>query len=136
MYLNINGYPAGTWHLFPESLPAHVSDTLAKVTVRHLLTMNCGHGKDPTGSIWSNEGDWVKAFLEWPIDYEPGTCYCYNSLGTYVFALCKVNQLAPPDRGPPDIGAKHGAARDIAVGDKGNFKHVSGPAQQEFAQLW
>ena len=57
--------------LFPESLPAHVSDTLAKVTVRHLLTMNCGHGKDPTGSIWSNDGDWVKAFLEWPIDYEP-----------------------------------------------------------------
>ena len=72
--------------LFPESLPAHVSDTLAKVTVRHLLTMNCGHGKDPTGSIWSNEGDWVKAFLEWPIDYEPGTCYCYNSLGTYVLS--------------------------------------------------
>ena len=72
--------------LFPESLPAHVSDTLAKVTVRHLLTMNCGHGKDPTGSIWSNDGDWVKAFLEWPIDYEPGTCYCYNSLGTYVLS--------------------------------------------------
>ena len=72
--------------LFPESLPAHVSDTLAKVTIRHLLTMNCGHGKDPTGSIRNGDGDWVKAFLEWPIDYEPGTCYCYNSLGTYLLS--------------------------------------------------
>lgn len=72
--------------LFPGSLPAHVSDTLARVTIRHLLTMNCGHGKDPTGSIRNGDGDWVKAFLEWPIDYEPGTCYCYNSLGTYVLS--------------------------------------------------
>ena len=72
--------------LFPGSLPAHVSDTLARVTIRHLLTMNCGHGKDPTGSIRNGDGDWVKAFMEWPIDYEPGTCYCYNSLGTYVLS--------------------------------------------------
>ncbi|MBO4536331.1 MAG: serine hydrolase [Bacteroidales bacterium] len=72
--------------LFPESLPERVSDTLARVTIRHLLTMNSGHGKDPTYSIRSGEGDWVKGFMEWPFDYEPGTCYCYNSLGTYVLS--------------------------------------------------
>ena len=72
--------------LFPESLPAQVSDTLARVTIRHLLTMNCGHGKDPTGSVRNGDGDWVKAFLSWPIEYEPGTCYCYNSLGTYMLS--------------------------------------------------
>ena len=72
--------------LFPESLPDHVSDTLARVTVRHLLTMNSGHGTDPTGNTRSRDGDWVRGFMEWPLQYEPGSCYCYNSLGTYVLS--------------------------------------------------
>ena len=72
--------------LFPESLPEQVSDTLAKVTIRHLLTMNSGHGTDPTYAVRSGDGDWVKGFMEWPFEYEPGTCYCYNSLGTYVLS--------------------------------------------------
>ena len=72
--------------LFPESLPESMSDTLAKVTIRHLLTMNSGHGTDPTYSVRSGDGDWVRGFMEWPFEYEPGTCYCYNSLGTYVLS--------------------------------------------------
>ena len=72
--------------LFPESLPDQVSDTLARMTLRHLLTMNSGHGTDPTYAVRSGEGDWIKKFMEWPIAYEPGTCYCYNSLGTYVLS--------------------------------------------------
>jgi len=70
--------------LFPESVPEDASDTLRRVTLRHLLTMNSGHGKDATAAIGSAGEDWVKAFMEWPLDYEPGTCFCYNSLGTYV----------------------------------------------------
>ena len=72
--------------LFPESVPENASDTLSRITIRHLLTMNSGHGKDPTGAVRSNDGDWVRGFMEWPIEYEPGTCYCYNSLGTYVLS--------------------------------------------------
>ena len=72
--------------LFPESVPENASDTLGRITVRHLLTMNCGHAKDPTYSVREGEEDWVRAFMEWPIVYEPGTCYCYNSLGTYVLS--------------------------------------------------
>ena len=72
--------------LFPESVPENASDTLKRVTVRHLLTMNSGHATDPTGSIRSGNGDWVRGFMEWPLGYEPGTCYCYNSLGTYVLS--------------------------------------------------
>ena len=72
--------------LFPESVPEQASDTLARVTVRHLLTMNSGHGTDPTYAVRSGEGDWIQAFMEWPIAYEPGTCYCYNSLGTYLLS--------------------------------------------------
>jgi len=72
--------------LFPESVPADPQPLLADVTLRNLLTMNSGHAKDPTYAIRSGEGDWIQAFMEWPIEYEPGTCYCYNSLGTYLLS--------------------------------------------------
>ena len=72
--------------IFPESVPENASDTLKRVTIRNLLTMNSGHGTDPTGSIRRGDGDWVRGFMEWPLEYEPGTCYCYNSLGTYVLS--------------------------------------------------
>ena len=72
--------------LFPESVPEQASDTLKRVTIRHLLTMNSGHGTDPTRAIRRGDGDWVRGFMEWPLLYEPGTCFCYNSLGTYVLS--------------------------------------------------
>ena len=72
--------------LFPESVPEHASDTLGRITVRHLLTMNSGHAKDPTYAVRESDGDWIRAFMEWPVKYEPGTCYCYNSLGTYLLS--------------------------------------------------
>ena len=72
---------------FPDKLPAEVSDRLKAVTVRHLLTMNCGHDTDPTGAISrGSDDDWVKAFLAWPIDHDPGTFFTYNSIGTYVLS--------------------------------------------------
>ncbi|MBO6239056.1 MAG: serine hydrolase [Bacteroidales bacterium] len=72
--------------LFPDQVPENASDTLRRVTVRHLLTMNSGHGSDPTYAIRKQNIDWIRAFMEWPLKYEPGTCYCYNSLGTYVLS--------------------------------------------------
>ncbi len=72
--------------LFPESVPENPSDTLRRMTVRHLLTMNSGHATDPTSATRRKDADWVGAFLSWPVVYEPGTCYCYNSLGTYVLS--------------------------------------------------
>lgn len=71
---------------FPDKVPANASDTLKSVTVRHLLTMNCGHGTDPTSAARQGGKDWVTAFLEWPITHEPGTYYCYNTIGTYVLS--------------------------------------------------
>ncbi|MBQ8021589.1 MAG: serine hydrolase [Bacteroidales bacterium] len=71
---------------FPDQLPEHVSDTLARVTVRDLLTMNCGHDTDPTGAVRRFDGEWTAGFLSWPVLHEPGTFYCYNSLGTYMLS--------------------------------------------------
>ncbi len=73
--------------LFPEEVPEGASDTLRRITIRHLLTMNCGHATDPTNPIWNDtEGGWIRHFFSWPQPYEPGTCYCYNSLGTYLLS--------------------------------------------------
>ena len=72
--------------IFPESVPAEPQERLSAITIRHLLTMNCGHGKDPTYAVRVNDSDWVQAFMEWPIEFDPGTCYCYNSLGTYILS--------------------------------------------------
>ena len=87
--------------IFPDELPEHVSDTLRRMTVRNLLTMNSGHGRDATQAVvngnqyWrdyapsgpaSGRDEWAAAFLAFPLEHEPGTCYAYNSLGTYMLS--------------------------------------------------
>ncbi len=74
---------------FPEDLPEELSDNLRKMEVRHLLTMSCGHDTDPTNVIRSDKGasaNWAKAFLATPVVHEPGTFFCYNSVGTYMLS--------------------------------------------------
>ena len=72
--------------IFPESVPDKPQPWLKDISIRNLLTMNSGHGTDPTRTVRSGKDDWIRKFMEWPIDYEPGTCYCYNSLGTYILS--------------------------------------------------
>ena len=77
---------------FPDKLPAEPSEYLMNITVRDLLTMSCGHGKDPTAKIRNDEtvapedNDWIARFFAEPIPYAPGTYFCYNSLGTYMLS--------------------------------------------------
>ena len=68
---------------FPDKLPAEVSDNLKAVTVHDLLTMNCGQ---ETEARFRGSDDWVANFLAHPFVHEPGTWYCYNSLGTYMLS--------------------------------------------------
>jgi len=71
---------------FPEELPDTVSENLAAVTIRNLLTMNCGHEKEPVLDRRDSTMTWTKAFLAWPVTKTPGTWYCYNSFGTYMLS--------------------------------------------------
>lgn len=72
---------------FPDKLPAEVSDNLAAISVRDLLTMNCGHDTDPTATIRrQTDADWAQEFLAWPVPHQPGTFFCYNSVGTYMLS--------------------------------------------------
>lgn len=72
--------------LFPDKLPAEVSDNLKKVEVRHLLTMSAGHDTEPSRRSLPEGADWVEAFLAHPFVHEPGTFFWYNSMGTYMLS--------------------------------------------------
>lgn len=72
---------------FPDKAPQSPSANLSAMTVRDLLTMTCGHAKEPSAATRNLEGaDWVEGFLSWPVEFEPGTRYCYNSMGTYMLS--------------------------------------------------
>jgi CubicO group peptidase (beta-lactamase class C family) len=68
---------------FPRELPAQISDNLAAMQVKHLLTMSSGHEKDPTMTVIQNE-NWVRAFLGSSITRPPGSLFVYNSVATYM----------------------------------------------------
>jgi CubicO group peptidase (beta-lactamase class C family) len=70
---------------FPSDLPEKVSDHLAALRVKDLLTMSVGHDKDPTWPM-VGEQNWVKAFLAWPIPNPPATRFLYNSGATYMLS--------------------------------------------------
>ncbi|HEV7348843.1 serine hydrolase [Telluribacter sp.] len=70
---------------FPDKLPAQVSENLAALRVRDLLSMSVGHEKDSTAEI-RTEDDWVRKFLSLPIKYQPGTRFLYNSGATYMLS--------------------------------------------------
>lgn len=72
--------------IFPDKLPAEVSDNLKKVEVRHLLTMSAGHDTEPSRRSLPEDADWVEAFLAHPFVHEPGTFFWYNSMGTYMLS--------------------------------------------------
>ena len=69
---------------FPDDLPEEISENLAAMTVKDLLTMTCGHDREAPGVRTSE--DWVKGFLAFPVEHTPGTYYVYNSLGTFMLS--------------------------------------------------
>ena len=70
---------------FPKDRPENVSDHLAALRVKDLLTMAVGNAKEPTWSMVEQQ-NWVKTFLAWPIENPPGTRFLYNSAATYMLS--------------------------------------------------
>lgn len=70
---------------FPEETPAQVSENLAAMRVRHLLSMSTGHAEDSTRYLSQEEdGNWARGFLKRPVEHTPGTHFVYNSGATYM----------------------------------------------------
>ena len=64
--------------IFPDKLPAEVSENLSKMRVRHVLSMNTGHASCVMSHMFASD-DAVRAFLAQPVPYEPGTHFAYNT---------------------------------------------------------
>ncbi|MCL4507842.1 MAG: beta-lactamase family protein [Chloroflexi bacterium] len=72
---------------FPEDAPAKPSEHLKAMRVRHLLAMYTGHDQDTTGHLHdAKDGNWARAFLELPVEHEPGTHFLYNTGATYILS--------------------------------------------------
>ena len=71
---------------FPEELPGKVSENLAAMTLRHVLSMNTGHETDTLGRVASREPGWAERFLSLDVEHVPGTHFAYNSTATYMLS--------------------------------------------------
>ncbi len=61
---------------------------LSKMRIKHLLSMNTGHIVDTTDFFFQRkDGNWAKAFLEVPVEKEPGTHFLYNTGATYMLSV-------------------------------------------------
>lgn len=79
--------------IFPEYLPDSVSGNLAAMTVEDLLMMSSGHAHAPelynniaNADTTENHLSWIAQFLSYPVEYEPGSVFSYNSMGTYMLS--------------------------------------------------
>jgi CubicO group peptidase (beta-lactamase class C family) len=68
---------------FPDDLPAEVSENLAAMRVKDLLTMSTGNEKEPT-QVCIKSDNWARTFLAQTIAHKPGTQFMYNSAATYM----------------------------------------------------
>ncbi|MGC9468243.1 MAG: serine hydrolase domain-containing protein, partial [Anaerolineae bacterium] len=72
---------------FPNDAPDEISDNLAAMKVRHLLTMSTGHDEDTTEFLFGGDDDnWPRVFLSRPVPYAPGTHFLYNTGATYMLS--------------------------------------------------
>lgn len=73
---------------FPDLLPVEVSDNLAALKVKHLLSMSVGHEKDSIQIIEKSPRGtpWAKTFLSLPVVETPGSRFMYNSGASFMLA--------------------------------------------------
>ena len=68
-----------------DDLPDKVSDHLAAMEIRHLLTMTSGHAQDTAAVVGERRP--ARAFLGLEVEHEPGTTFVYNSGATFMLSL-------------------------------------------------
>ena len=74
--------------IFPEYTPK--DKKFYDITVHHLLSMSSGVSFSELGSV--TETQWLKAFFESKVDFQPGKNFAYNSMNSYVLAAIVVKR--------------------------------------------
>ena len=68
---------------FPDMLPDTISPQLAKLTVKHLLTMSVGHASMTYAGSGNSQ---VRSFLAAKFAHEPGTSFAYNITASHMLS--------------------------------------------------
>jgi len=68
-----------------DDLPDKISDNLAAMEIRHLLTMTTGHSQDTVEAL-SRDRRMVRIFLGLEVEHQPGTVFVYNTGATYLLS--------------------------------------------------
>lgn len=71
--------------IFSDILPEKVSENLAAMTLKHVLSMNTGHKECHLHQIRNSEEP-IKELLKFDIEYAPGTHFTYNNAATYMLS--------------------------------------------------
>lgn len=78
--------------LFPDKVPEVVSENLAKLRLKHVLSMTTGH-HDCSMNAVIHADDPVRAFFDVEFRHEPGTFYCYDT-GASCMLSCIVERVS------------------------------------------
>jgi CubicO group peptidase (beta-lactamase class C family) len=78
---------------FPTYASASVRENVGAMSLRHLLTMSSGHGSE----LWptmkdSPDEDWVRMFLETPLELAPGAGFRYSSANSHLLSAALANR--------------------------------------------
>lgn len=100
---------------FPEVLKGKPCENMEKMKIKHLLTMNTGHDKEPFFLLPGKEYDWAYEFLTSYIALEPGTHFLYNTTATYMLSviLTKVTKKTVFEYLKPRLFEPLGFSEDI-----------------------
>ncbi|AOW19209.1 serine hydrolase domain-containing protein [Urechidicola croceus] len=72
---------------FPNQLPTEISENLASLKIKHLLTMSLGQEEEPMNMVRNNpENTWVKSILSQPFVRKPGSKFKYTSACTFLLS--------------------------------------------------
>lgn len=77
--------------IFPDKVPEAISENLAEMRIKNVLSMNTGH-ESCVMPLMYNSDDPVKAFLSVNVKYKPGTHFAYNT-GATMLLSCIVEKL-------------------------------------------
>lgn len=125
-----------------DKAPANPDKGLAKVTLRHLLTMSSGlEPRSDTREL--RVMDWVARALTQKTDHEPGTHFHYNTTGTYLVSAMvhKVTGMPIRDYLMPRLFDKLGIVRPqwdvcpMGINAGGYGLHLSCEDIARFGQL-
>jgi len=73
--------------LLPDDRPTNVSEQLAALRVRHLLTMTSGYDPETFHlMVGQPEGNWAKGFFDRSMVHAPGTYFDYDNCAPYALS--------------------------------------------------